>query len=62
MFKLSYRNKPASFVGSGRDLESPWLRYEKEISGKKPCVFAGQVMLAAGYFNTRLPLNNPKPG
>lgn len=60
MFKLSYRNRslPASFVGNGRD-ESPVASAMKKYRAEA-VRFAGQVMLATGYFNTRLPTEQPK--
>lgn len=60
MFKLSYRNRslPASFVGNGRD-ESPVASAMKKYRAEA-MRFAGQVMLATGYFNTRLPTEQPK--
>ena len=59
MFKLSYRNRslPTSFVGNGRD-ESPVASAMKNIG--RSHAFAGQVMLATGYFNTRLPTEQPQ--
>ena len=49
---------PASFVGNGRD-ESPVASAMKKYRAEA-MRFAGQVMLATGYFNTRLPTEQPK--
>lgn len=59
-FKLCYRNRvlPASFAGDSRDeipVASAMKKYKEEAMR-----FAEQVMLVTGYFNTRLPSEQPK--
>lgn len=59
IFKLRYtdRTLPVSFSGNGRDeipVASAMEKYKTEAMR-----FAEQVMLATGYFNTRLPTEQP---
>ncbi len=60
MFKLNYRNRnlPASFFGNSRD-ENPVASAMKKYK-TEAVRFAEQVMRATGYFNTRLPSEQPK--